>query len=207
MKEKIVLKSANPEEYGDLVIECRVIENAKIGEYLESIPEEEKIVAYKTGRVLARKGELGEKVFTVLKTVVDGKEYILSEEEGTVKERPMEKNGQTEMALDYVVTNVSSTSNEEYIVKAEKIASTYEYVGPFGQEGLILTPAYDPRVLTRVSENVIIMTAWGSKAVCLAGGYIVTYNASENDYNVLEAGAFESTYEVLPIDSKKLKRK
>ena len=35
MKEKIILKSANPEEYEDLVVECRVIENDKIGVFNE----------------------------------------------------------------------------------------------------------------------------------------------------------------------------
>ena len=44
MKEKIILKSAHPELYGDLEIECRVIENNKIGEYLDSIPEDLKNV-------------------------------------------------------------------------------------------------------------------------------------------------------------------
>lgn len=32
MKEKIILKSAHPELYGDLEIECRVIENENVRE-------------------------------------------------------------------------------------------------------------------------------------------------------------------------------
>lgn len=47
----------------------------------------------------------------------------------------------------------------------------------------------------------------GSKAICLKGGYIVTYNAEENDYNTLEKGAFESTYTVETGKVKKLKQK
>lgn len=39
------------------------------------------------------------------------------------------------------------------------------------------------------------MTAWGEQALCLKGSYIVTYNAIENDFNTLEKGALESTYE------------
>ena len=62
-------------------------------------------------------------------------------------------------------------------------------------------------MLSQVDENVIIVTAWGSKALCLKGGYIVTYNAEENDYNTLEKGAFESTYTVQTGKVKKLKRK
>ena len=64
MKEKIILKSANPEQYGDLIIECIVIENDKIGDYLETIPESKKIVGYKTGMVIAQKGQVGEKIVT-----------------------------------------------------------------------------------------------------------------------------------------------
>ena len=42
--------------------------------------------------------------------------------------------------------------------------------------------------------DFIITTSWGSKAVCLKGGYIVTYNAEENDFNSVEQGAKRSTY-------------
>lgn len=210
MKEKVVLKSANPEEYGDLVIECRVIPNDKIGEYLESIPEERKFTAYKTGKVIARRGVVGESVKTVLKTVVDGKEYILSEEEGVVKERTYTKKSNIEeyevTEPDYVITNVDSTSNEQYITKAERVDKTYDFVEKTNA-GFTYVPKYDPRTMTQVDENIIIITAWGSKAVCLKGGYVVTYDAATNDYNVLEKGAYESTYtREAETKTKKLKR-
>lgn len=195
MKEKVVLKSARPEEYGDLVVECRVIPNEEIGTYLATIPEERKIVATKKKGVKARLGVPGETIHTVLTTVIDGKEYILSEESATVKER---EQADGTMMSDIVVTNIHSTSNEEYVVKAAKFADTYY------QDGEEYMPQSDPRLLTQVSENVIIITSWGAKAVCLAGGFIVTYDASKNDYNTLEAGAFASTYEV-EQDTKKLK--
>lgn len=201
MKEKIILKSVHPEVYGNLEIECRVIENDKIGEYLETIPEEKKFVAYKNGEVKARKGIEGEVIKTVLKTEIDGKEYILNEEEGKVNVRTYENDGFEITAPDVVVTNVSSTSNEQYIVKHQKFMQTYE-IG----ENDSWVPEYDPRVLTQIDENVIIVTAWGSKAVCLKGGFIVTYNASENDYNTLEKGAFDSTYTKDVEKTKKLKR-
>ena len=213
MKEKIILKSACPEQYEDLVIECRVIENDKIGECLETIPNERKFVAYKTGAVLARPGIVGEKVKTVLTTFVDGKKYILSEEEGTVRERTYSKKvlvfGDIDEQLvttpDYVITNISSTSNEQYITKAQQVEKTYEFISQTPQ-GELLIPKYDPRVLAQVDENIIIITAWGSKAVCLKGSYIVTYNAEENDYNTLEQGAFESTYVKDEQSVKKIKR-
>lgn len=201
MKEKIILKSVNPEEYGDLVIECRVIENDQIGKYLESIPEERKLVAYKSGSVEARQGIPGEIIKTILKTEVNGKEYILSEEETEVKDRDGE--------IDIVVTNISSTSNEKYVVKRKKFLETYSLPEEATEEnkfGLGWVPAYDPRVLTKIEENIIIITAWGSKAVCLKGGYIVTYNAEENDYNTLEKDAYESTYTRESQSTKKLKR-
>ena len=153
-----------------------------IREYLKNIPEEKKFYAYKNGAVQARNGVPGEVVKTTLKTEVEGKEYILSEETNTVQER--------ENGVDVVVTNVSSTSNEEYVVKRDKFVKTYVS----NNDGTECVPVYDSRLLTQVDENVIIMTAWGSEAVCLAGGYIVTYSAEDNDYNTLEKGAFDSTY-------------
>ena len=210
MKEKIILKSRHPEEYPDLVVECRVIPNDKIGEYLKSIPEERKFYAYKSEPVLARDGKVGEVIKTTLKTIVDGREYILSEEENTVQERTYIKKTVSDDGIvyeeevtypDLVVENHHSTSNEQYVVKHQKFMATYDYAGDemvvrgrFYVCKPTFMPKYDSRLLTQVDENLIIMTAWGAPAVCLAGSYIVTYNADENDYNTIERGAFESTY-------------
>ena len=65
MKEKIILKSTNPELYPDLEIECRVLQNDEIGAYLDTIPEERKFYASKYARVKARMGHKGELVKTV----------------------------------------------------------------------------------------------------------------------------------------------
>ena len=189
MTERVILKSAHPEEYGDLEIECRVIPNAEIGAYLATISEDKKHVASKKGKVSARRGTPGEVVHTVLKTIVDGREYILSEETATVGVRPDEFG---DIVSDIVVTNISSTSNEEYVVKAINFAQMYYQDGPF------YVPESEPRVLTEVPENVIIITSWGAKAICLKGSFIVTYNAANNDYNTLERGAYLSTY--VPVD-------
>ncbi len=201
MKEKIILKSTHQDEYPDLIVECRVIPNDKIGEYLATIPADKKFYAYKNGVVSARVGVPGEKIITTLKTVVGDKEYILSEEENTVKER--------DGYSDIVVRNLDSTSNEQYVVKHSKFCQTYE---PYdvrqcacGQSARYL-PVVETRLLTQVDENLIIMTAWGAPAVCLAGSYIVTYNAEENDYNTLEQGAFNSTYQKEDTFQKKLKK-
>ena len=209
MKEKIILKSTNKEEYGDLEIECRVIENGKIKEYLESIPEERKAVAYKDGAVIARKGVEGEEIKTTLITNIDGKTYILHEEEGTVKKNKLKvktPEGEEIKSNDIVVTNISSTSNEQYIVKAQKFIDTYVLID-LTEQGLKYVPKYDPRVVTKIDENIIIITAWGSKAVCLKGSYIVTYNEEENDYNTIEEGAFKSTYRIVEPKNKTKKRR
>ena len=42
--KKVVLRSCNPEEYPDLEITCRVIENGEIGEYVSQIPDEKKCI-------------------------------------------------------------------------------------------------------------------------------------------------------------------
>ncbi len=185
MTEKVILKSAHPEEYGDLEIECRIIPNEEIGAYLATISEDKKHVAYKKGKVSARLGKVGEVIHTVLKTTIEGREYILSEETATVSERPQEDGT---LMPDVVVTNTSSTSNEEYVVKAAKFAKMYY------KDGEEYVPEAEPRLLTEVPENLIIITSWGAKAVCLKGSFIVTYNASTNDYNTLERGAYLSTY-------------
>jgi len=204
MKEKIILKSTNPELYPDLEIECRVLQNNEIGAYLDTIPEERKFYASKHAKVRVRLGKKGELIKTVLKTTIDGREYILYEEEATVKERDYEQlTGGMTKKTDVVVTNIESTSNEEYVVRFDKFLNTYD----IGENPNEYYPVQDWRLLSQVDENVIIVTAWGSKALCLKGGYIVTYNAEENDYNTLEKGAFESTYTVQTSKVKKLKRK
>lgn len=197
MKEKIALKSAYPSDYPDLVIECKVIPNDKICEYLDTIPSDKKFYGYKSAPVLARVGNSGEVIKTTLTTIVDGKEYILSEEENTVKERSIGKDylGKDILQTDIVVTNNQSTSNEQYVIKAQKFYTTYKSIGYKKDSDLVIyMPQYDSRLLTQVDENVIIMTSWGAPAVCLTGSYIVTYDAETNDYNTIECGAFESTY-------------
>ena len=120
MKE-IVLKSVKPEEYRDEVVTCRVIENQDINEYLATIPEERKFYATKTAPVEAKLGKVGETVHTVLLTERGGRTYILSEEDAPVGER--EVDGQ--MIPDIVVTNINSTSNEQYVVKSNKFGNMY----------------------------------------------------------------------------------
>ena len=180
--KKVVLRSTHPEEYPDLVIECRVLKNGEIGGYLSTIPAEKKTKAYKSVPVSARQGVEGEEVKSVLTTIYEGREYILGEESGVVKKRDGE--------LDIVVTNTNSTANESYIVKACRFASTYEQIPGTST----YRPVRDEREITEVPENVIIETLWGSEAICLKGGYIVTYDAASCDYNTLERGAFKSTY-------------
>ena len=202
--QTVVLKSTHPDEYENLEISCRVIPNDMIGEYLSRIPEDRKFYAYKSADVEARIGYVGEEVKTELKTVVDGREYILSEENNVVKSRNYDG---VEMP-DIVIKNVNSTSNEEYVVRRDKFYKTYDiieiYVDNSGEQIFVSKPEYDSRLLTQVDENVIIMTSWGAPAVCLAGSYIVTYNAESNDYNTSEQGAFDSTYTVEEQKTKKL---
>lgn len=193
MKEKVILKSAHPEEYGDLEIVCRVISNDQIGAYLQTISDDKKHLAYKNGKVDARLGKVGEVVSTVLKVTIDGREYILSEEKTTVQERP-QKDGT--VMPDVVVKNISSTSNEEYVVKASNFAVMYYF------DGEHYVPECEPRLLTEVPEDLIIITAWGAKAICLKGSFIVTYNANANDYNTLERGAYLQTYQEITDDHK-----
>ena len=195
MMKEVVLKSVKPEEYGDEVVTCRVIENADINAYLATIPAERRVRATKVAPVEAQPGTVGEVVHTVLLTERDGRTYILSEEDNVVREREVE--GQ--MCRDMVVTNVHSTSNERYVVKADKFIKMYT-----PNEDGTFTPQPDERELVQVDEDIIIKTTWGSDAVCLKGSYIVIYNADENDFNTIEQGAMKSTYRVSTPKQKKL---
>lgn len=96
------------------------------------------------------------------------------------------------------------TYNESYVVKANKFFEMYTRLN----NGLY-APVPEERQIVRVSENVIIKTAWGSEALCLKGSYIVIYNEKENDFNTLESGAGDSTYDIKPkfIDNDKVASK
>ena len=151
------------------------------------------------------------KIRTVIKTIVDGREYILTEE-AVVKERTFtRKVKQPEGTIvekevtepDMVVTNDRSTSNEQYVVNASTFDDKYELSADSTEEELRFTPVYELRPFARVDENVVITTAWGAPAVCLAGSYIVTYNPAENDYNTVEQAAYRSTYTPESIKTKR----
>lgn len=185
MMKEIVLKSCRPEEYGDETVTCKLIRNADINAYLETIPEERIITATKVAPVEATPGHVGEIIHTVLLTEREGKMYILREEDTTVGERDVEG----DMIPDIVITNINSTSNERYVVKSNRFLDMYTQ-----NEDGTWTPVPEERVMYQVDEDVIIETAWGSEAVCLRGSYIVVYNAEENDFNSVEQGAKRSTY-------------
>ena len=194
MMKEVVLKSVKPEEYGDEVVTCRVIENADINAYLATIPAERRVRATKVAPVEAQPGTVGEVVHTVLLTEREGRTYILSEEDNVVREREVE--GQ--MCRDMIVTNIHSTSNERYVVKADKFSKMY-----IPNEDGTFTPVPEERELVQVGEDIIIKTAWGSEAVCLKGSYVVIYNAEESDFNTLEEGAKRSSYaDVIPPQKK-----
>ena len=194
MEKKVVLKSIKPEEYGDEVVTCRVIENEDVAAYVATIPEERKVRATKVAPVVAEAGQVGEVVHTVLLTERDGKVYILSEEDNTVGEREIDG----EMYSDMIVTNIHSTSNERYVVKANKFVQMYT-----PNEDGTFSPVPDERELVQVDEDIIVKTAWGSEAVCLKGSYIVIYSLEDNDVNTVEQGAKKSTYvDVIPPQKK-----
>lgn len=192
---EVTLRSAHPELYPDRVVRCRVIKRDKIGEYIANIPEEDKCVGSKSQPVEARAGEVGEKVTTTLMTTYEGKEYIMSEVENEVRETEVEDGSKQP---DIIVTNVHSTSNEQYIVRANKFSKMYtaNVDGTF-------TPVPEPRAVAKLSEDVVIETSWGDLAVGLKGSYIVTYDAKGKSYNTIEKGAFDSTYTVEDSSRKK----
>ena len=196
--QEVILKSPNPELYPDRIIKCRVIKRENIQDYIDSnIPEEDKCVGCKSEPVEARVGTVGEEVVTTLKTVYEGKEYILSETTNTVRETDM---GDGTKRPDIIVTNTHSTSNEEYIVRANKFPKMYT-----ANMDETFSPVPDPRAVAKLSEDVVIETSWGEMAVGLKGSYIVTYDAERQSYNTIEKGAFDSTYTIVDSNIQKNK--
>jgi hypothetical protein len=100
-----------------------------------------------------------------------------------------------------IVRNLESDSTEQYVVKQSKFRQDYV---PYALGTKVrqcscgssarYVPVSESRLLTQVDENIVIMTSWGQPAICLAGSYIVTYDAESNDYNTLEQSAFNTTY-------------
>lgn len=182
----IVLKSCNLNEYSDLIIKCRVIENEDIGDYLNLIDDNNKFIAKKVAPVIIRKGVVGERVNTVLVTERDGKKYVLFEQSNVVKQRTNSVNG---FLSDIVICNFLSNSGEEYVVKPDNFFKAYS----LNEDGTY-SPISGERQLVLIDEDIMIKTSWGTSAICLAGSYIVVYDSLKNDYNVLEKSAMETTY-------------
>ncbi|MBR3199225.1 MAG: hypothetical protein IKG27_04345 [Bacilli bacterium] len=179
-QEKI-LKSTHPEQYPDLVVKCRVIKSDEVKDYVSSIPEEDKCTVYKSAPVMARPGIVGEEITTVLKVVYEGKEYILDESFNKVKEAEM-PDGSKRPGV--VVTNISSPSQEEYVVGGDKFEKLYTA----NMDGTF-SPVPDNRLAAKLSEDVIVVKSWGS-IIGLKGSYLVNGNP-------VEAEAFENTYSIV----------
>lgn len=182
----IILKSCNIDEYSDLIVKCKVIENEEIGNYLSLVKDDNKFIARKVAPVMIRKGFVGEKVNTVLTIERDGRRYNLFEQSNVVKQRDCGVNG---VLSDIVICNFSSDSGEEYVVRPDNFLKAYS----LNDDGTY-SPISGFRELVLIDEDIMIKTSWGTWAVCLAGSYIVVYDSMRNDYNVLERSAMEKTY-------------
>ncbi len=170
--------SANAEEYPNLDVECKVVEDMEA--YANGLIEDMKQNGQKPGKarktaiVDARAGVLGEEVDTRVRVSVDDKLYFLSETKNIVK------NGNS-----MIVTN---PDGEQYIVKGEKFGTKYEktenegkYRPLGGDIDYIIAP-----------ENIVFQASWGEEMTALKGAAL---NVSDlKDIYAIQNTAFESTY-------------
>lgn len=172
------LYSANPDEYPNLDIQCKVVDDMETyvmnllaemearGQYPET--------AKKTATVRAHEGQIGEEVDTRVRTYVDDKEYFLSETKNKVS-----------VEGSMIVTN---PDGEEYIVKPDKFAVRYQETDTPG----VYLPVAEPIKYIICPENITFKAPWGEEMVAVKGAAL-NITCLQEIYAIQNA-AFEKTY-------------
>ena len=176
--KKLVLTSLNPGEYGDLVIDCIVVDNMQ--EYAMALIEAQKEMgnppkqAQKTVSVTARKGIVGEEVDTRPRVSRDGKTYVIGETKGKVK-----------VEGSMIVCN---PDGEEYIVKPEAFLKKYK---PTDVPG-VFKPVGGPITVVEMPEDIAFKAPWGEDMYGVKGGVLNVSNL--DDVYAIQNEAFAKTY-------------
>lgn len=179
----ITLESASPDDYEDLLLECKVLDTEdKIEAYLNLIPLSQKIIAVDNSDYSARPGLPGEQVDTSLRTSFDGREYIIERRREEIEDYPKKH---IEMA-QVIVSNKKGTSNN-VVLSSDEFNRTFEFNDNVGEFSL----QTEPREFIQVSENLII-----NGTVVLAGSYMCLDEFNNVD-KVVDKDTFEMNYSVM----------
>lgn len=179
MKTKLIsLISENQNEYPNINIKCKIVDNIKsyVNSVLEQMENCGKKPAFAKSNVLVkvRKGVLGEKVKTRCKVLVDGKIYFLSETVNTVKEKG-----------SMVVTN---PDGEEFVVLPKIFKTGYEKTEKQG----VFKRVDDVIKYIIVEEDIVFIQAYGEEMCAIKGAAL---NISDmNDIYAIQNVPFEKTY-------------
>lgn len=126
----------------------------------------------KSTTITARKGIVGERIFTIMSNGLHETNNIVSKDH----------NGN----VDWVVTNITG---EQYIVKDSVFNEKYE---PVENADDVFRPKGNPIVAGKVSEDISFVAPWGEIINLVSGGYVVFTNM-DDIYGIQET-EFKKTY-------------
>lgn len=176
--KKLVLTSLNPDEYEDLTIECKVVEDMK--DYATALIAAQKEAGNKpkqvkkTVSVVVREGIVGEEVDTRPRVERDGRIYAIGETKGVVK-----------VEGSMIVCN---PDGEEYIVKPNVFAERYK---PTSKPG-VFKPIGKPMMVIEIPEDIAFKAPWGEDMFGVKGGVL---NITDlDDIYAIQNEAFAKTY-------------
>lgn len=130
----------------------------------------------KSGEIIARVGEIGEEIVTVM---ANG----LQETKNTVTVDENDNPG-------WVVTN---STGEEYIVSDSVFKKKYERIA--GTENRY-KPIWNPITAAQIDENICFTAPWGEIQNIVSGGYLV-FNEKYDDVYGIQKDEFNKTYSMI----------
>ena len=174
--KKVKLFSLHPEEYPDLEIEFKIIDDMKT--YAENLMQHFPVqFAQKTAQVKARKGKLNEEVDTRARVLHDGRMYVMSETKNKVT-----------MENSMIVTN---PDGEEYILKPEKFALRYDcthYEDIYAAKSDVIQFVY-------LNENIVFQSPWCGDMFAHEGAALNVTHL--NDIYCIQNCLFDNTYSIV----------
>lgn len=183
---KKILYSINPQEYPD--IELDFAETTAVG--ARSYTTGEVIEAKKTAKVKATQLKEETVVDTRVRTVVNGKVYVLEETTNTAP------------AGAIVITN---PDGEQYVIKdkyknGQLVKSALDQFNDkyaISDSGFVSTEG--SRHFMLIAENITFKASWGEQIFAPAGSMLCIEYGEGEEYSVTNS-AFDSTYELKVLE-------
>ena len=194
--ETVTFKSADPKEYPDKEVICRVVPKEALEDYLKNIPESEKFYARRRGSLYVRYGVPGEIINTSLVTFIDGKKYIYFQKSKKINSDEV-----------HVAKNNTSVSKETFIIDSAVLYIEYHTTGiNIETKETLHISEFKSSLVTRLPEDIIIKNEDGIFMVCPKGSYIIPV-AGEGNYDYVSQADFDATYVKEEQPKRKRKRR